>query len=260
MINLQLLKQIRSGLGKEAYAPPTQDPAAAGGGMPFTDPAMAAGGGMPPGGAPMDPAMMAMAGGGMPPVDPMAMMAMAGGAGGMPPMPGGVDPTTGLPPMDPSMMPGAGAAPMDPSMMGMPPTPEAPETVQVSLDDLRAIFAEVAGGGGEDGAEKPIGDKTDTGSRLDNLEQMMVMLLEQFGMGPEGEMAGMPAEAPPAGMEGMLPPQAAPGVAAGPEALPEDFSLMEPPTEVPQTPEKQATARERVMSEVVLRLRQALQA
>lgn len=196
---------------------------------------------------PMDPAMMA--GGGMPPMDP-AMMAAAGG--GMP----GVDPMTGLPPMDPSMMAGAGMPPMDPAAMagGMPPMPEAPQTVQVSLEDLRAILAEASG---KSEGEGPAGDQQSVEKRLDNIEGMLGALLEVFGGAPEGDMAGMPAPEPPAGMEGMLPPLPA----AAPETeMPEDFSLLENAGEPPvPEPQKQASGQQQdKIGESIRRLRLAL--
>ena len=252
-IDVGLLNKVRKGLGKEAYAPPTPDPAM--GGMPMTDPAMAAAGGMPPGGGmPMDPAMMAAAAGGagMPPVDPMAMtpaMPMEGMAPvpGMPP----VDPNTGLPPMDPA------AGGMDPSMMagGMPPmTPEGGgEVVQVSMDDLRAILQE-ATGGGEDAAPEAKGGVEE---RLGELEEMMMVLMQGLGMGEE-----MPApEEIPAGAEGMIPPAVEQAPAGMPaevpvQGLPQDFSLLEAPEEMAMPEQKAAASKD--ANVFLQRLRQSL--
>jgi hypothetical protein len=247
MINVELLQRVRQGLNKTAYAPPQPE-------VPFTDPAMAAAQGAPQGmpmdpammqGMPMDPAMMQ----GMPPampaappVDP-AMMAAAAPMGAMAP----VDPMTGLPPMDPAAMAGMmpPGMPMDPAAMGAEPA--APETVQVSLDDLRAIFEEVAGEG--KAKSKPAGDKGDLEERLAGLEDMMGLLLEQFGMDAAGQAAGMPTEMPPAGSEMLMAPQ----------EPPPDFSLLEAPGDASPIPEampKQGS--EQAYDNLVESLRRAL--
>jgi hypothetical protein len=166
-----LLKQYKE---KEAYVPPAPpvDPMAAGGGMPPMDPAMM-------GAPPMDPAMM----GGMPPMDPMAggapMPPMDPAMMGAPPMDpamAGMDPAMmgGMPPMDPAMG-------MDPAMMGgmppldedLPPLEDGGEMVMVSLDDLRALFEEVAGGKVE-GKEE--GEEVSTDEKIKALEDEIAAL------------------------------------------------------------------------------------
>lgn len=140
----------------------------------------------PQGGMPMDPSM---GGGAPPPAAPPMDPAMAGGA--MPP---------GAPPMDPAA--GGGAPPM-PGGEQMPP-------VQVSLEDLMALFAqisqEVGGGGGAPNEGAP-----DTSGALDEIMSRLEGIETALGIGgPAGGGAGpMPGEGgamPPMPPEGALPP------------------------------------------------------
>jgi len=127
MIDHSLLKKARAanapGIEKEAFNPMTPEAmAAAQGGAPPMDPAMAGAAGAPP----MDPAMAGTAG--APPMDP-AMMGAA-------------------PPMDPAM------AGMDPAMMGMDPSMAPPmedpaaggTPVTLTLEDLQQVFKEFQSG------------------------------------------------------------------------------------------------------------------
>ena len=134
--------------------------------------------------------------GGMP-MDP----AMAGGAPPMPPAGGGA------PPMDPAMA--GGAPPMDPAMAGgAPPMPGgegAMPPVQVSLEDLMALFAqisqEVGGGGGggggapNEGSPDVSGALDDIGSRLEAIEGALGLSAPAPGPAEAGAMPPMP-EAP----------------------------------------------------------------
>ena len=137
----------------------------------------------PPQGAPMDPAM-----GGAPPMDP----AMAGGGG--------------MPPMDPAMAGGGmpqGAPPMDPAAGGgAPPMPggEQLPPVQVSLEDLVALFAQISqesGGGGAPNEGTP-----DTSGALDEIMTRLEGIEGALGIG------GGPAAPPSPAEVGAMPPTA----------------------------------------------------
>ena len=193
-INPELVKRARSALAavmlKDGFVTEQDIKAAQGGAMP-------PGGMMPPGGGmPMDPAMM---GGAMPPMDP----AMMGGA--MPPMP----------PMPPA--PPAPPAPPGP-VTAMPPAGGGGESVQVSLEDLLALFQEIAaqGSGGapnEGESSVGMGQRLDAlESKLDDLKSMLEALTgggappaEGAGVAGAGDMGAMPPLDPlPPGLEGAL--------------------------------------------------------
>ena len=187
-------------LDKLAFVPTAPDSAAMPAGMP---PMPAGPAGMPP--MPIDPAAM----GGMP-VDPA----------GMPPDP------NAMPPMPPEMM--TGAPPM--------PAEEAaePESVTLSMADLKAILAEASGGAG---AEKGTEKKKSTQELLEGIEQHLIKIEEQMAGGAAGEAvppdiasmlmggampadpnAGMPVD--PAAMGGMpVDPAAMGGMPVDPAAM-----------------------------------------
>jgi hypothetical protein len=179
---------------------------------------------------PMDPAM-----GGMPPPMDPAM-------GGMPPP---MDPAMGgMPPIPPEMMTGAMPPPEMP--------PADPESVTLSMTDLKSILQEAVAEAKSGGAvaEK----KRSTQELLETLEQKIINIEEQLaaltgelgggeempmdmppGMPPPNDIAallgvpqggppmdaGMPPEMPPGGVGGM-PMEAPPEVPPGPPPLTEE--------------------------------------
>lgn len=139
--------------------------------------------------------------GGMPPMDPMMAM-----GGGMPP---------GMPPGMPA------GAPMDPMMMAPPPMPppgmggaEEPQSVNLSMADLKAILEEASGGskGGKKEAKPAEGDPeqdpttADLSQRVMNIESMLSQLMQMLTMPPPdmGMGGGMPPMDPM--MAGGMPP------------------------------------------------------
>lgn len=167
MMDPRLFKQAREGiarlekLGFTVMTPEAQAAAAQQGAMPPGAPPMdpaATGAAMPP---PMDPAAMGAVP--PPPMDPAAM-------GGMPP-----------PPMDPAAMGAVPPPPMDPAAMGgMPPIPQDP--VILSLEDLKAIMKEMAGGKEESlGNAEVIGAIND---RLDKVTEALNQFMSIAGIPP----------------------------------------------------------------------------
>lgn len=152
-----------------------------------------------------------MMGGGMP-MDPSMM------GGGMP--------------MDPSMMGAGGAAPMPPG--AAPPTEGTPITV--TLEDLVALFEQVAGETGGGGGEAPNEPSPDISKALDKITQRLDAIEKQVGGGGAGpggpgdvgvlpglsEMAGMPemgAGAAPFAPPEPMPPMPEPMVASASEVM-----------------------------------------
>jgi len=173
--------------------------------------------GMPPGGMPMDPSMQGM------PMDP----SMMGGAppAGMPMPPAG--PTPAMPPPPPGGMPpppaASPAAASPPPDQGGMPSDGGGQPVVVNIEDLVALFQQIAGAGGGQGDNEPTTTNVSLGKRLDALEgkidELGSLLASLTGAPPGGG-----GEVPPgaAGAAPEIPPELMAQLGAGAAPMPPD--------------------------------------